>query len=158
MAFHRYTFPKSTEAHILFDIGNKQGESGAVKDAKVYMNADGRIEGYVTTLPVYVQKYQPGGEVTMYFSAIVDKKPQAYGVFSGNNTTAGKKEITGKGAGLYLTFSTNENEAITLKRAYRIPLSTMQGLTCNRKLALYRSMRPNNRPLKPGSNTWAAYK
>lgn len=115
VAFHRYTFPKTNEAHILFDIGNKQGESGAVKDAKVYMNADGRIEGYVTTLPVFIQKYQPGAEVTMYFSALLDKKPQAYGVFSGNDVTAGKNETSGKGAGLYLTFSANEQEAITIK-------------------------------------------
>jgi predicted alpha-1,2-mannosidase len=115
VAFHRYTFPQSTEAHILFDIGNKQGESGPVKDAKVYMRADGSIEGFVTTLPVYVQKYQPGAVVTMYFSARVNKKPQSYGVFNGNEITAGKNEITGKGAGLYLTFATGEQEAITIK-------------------------------------------
>lgn len=115
VAFHRYTFPQSQESHILFDIGNKQGESGPVKDAKVYMQPDGRIEGFVTTLPVYVQKYQPGGEVIMYFSAMVDKKPTSYGVFSGSNITMGKNEITGKGAGLYLTFTTSEQEAITIK-------------------------------------------
>ncbi|WP_205510679.1 GH92 family glycosyl hydrolase [Longitalea arenae] len=115
VAFHRYTFPQSGEAHILFDIGNKQGESGPVKDAKVYLLPDGRVEGYVTTLPVYVQKYQPGGEVTMYFSALIDKKPTAFGVFSGNNITAGKNEISGKGAGLYLSFSTRDKEAVTIK-------------------------------------------
>lgn len=115
VAFHRYTFPQSKEAHILFDIGNKQGESGPVKDAKVYLLPDGRIEGYVTTLPVYVQKYQPGGVVTMYFSALVDKKPITYGVFNGNNVTPGKNEITGKGAGLYLSFATNDKEAVTIR-------------------------------------------
>ena len=51
VALHRYTFPAGKESHILFDIGNKQGESGPVKDAKVYMTPDGRIEGFVTTLP-----------------------------------------------------------------------------------------------------------
>lgn len=115
VAFHRYTFPQGNESHILFDIGNKQGESGPVKDAKVYLLPDGRVEGFVTTLPVYVQKYQPGGEVTMYFSAMVDKKPTAYGVFNGNDVWAGKHETTGKGAGLYLTFSTHNQEAITIK-------------------------------------------
>jgi len=115
VAFHRYTFPQSNESHILFDIGNKQGESGPVKDAKVYLLPDGRVEGFVTTLPVYVQKYQPGGEVTMYFSAVIDKEPQSYGVFNGNDVTAGKTETTGKGAGLYLTFTTHEQEAITIK-------------------------------------------
>ena len=115
VAFHRYTFPASTESHIIFDIGHKQGESGDVKDSKVYMTSDGKVEGYVTTLPVYVQKYQPGAEVTMYFSAVLDKKPEAYGIFYGAEISAGNKEASGKGAGLYFTFSTKENERITVK-------------------------------------------
>ncbi|MBT1706508.1 glycoside hydrolase family 92 protein, partial [Fulvivirgaceae bacterium PWU20] len=99
VALHRYTFPAGKESHILFDIGNKQGESGNVKDAKVYVTPDGRIEGFVTTLPVYVQKYQPGAEVSMYFSAVVDKGPSSFGVFKGTNSRAGVTEETGSGAG-----------------------------------------------------------
>ena len=115
VSFHRYTFPAGNESHILFDIGNRQGESGPVKDAKVYLTTDGRVEGFVSTLPVYVQKYQPGAEVTMYFSAVLDKKPSAFGVFSGKEVTAGKTEQSGKGAGVYLTFDTREGESITIK-------------------------------------------
>lgn len=115
VAFHRYTFPASKESHILFDIGHKQGESGEVKDAEVYLTADGKVEGYVTTLPLYVHKYQPGAEVTMYFSAVLDKKPNTYGVFRGTEIFAGKKEMTGKGAGLYFSFPTRENESVTIK-------------------------------------------
>lgn len=115
VAFQRYTFPAGKEAHILFDIGNKQGESGEVKDAKVYMTEDGRIEGYVITLPVYVQKYQRGAEVAMYFSAEVDKKPTSFGVFKGDTQNAGTKEMQGAGCGLYLTFSTKQNEKVTVK-------------------------------------------
>src|SRR5687767_11941987 len=108
VAFHRYTFPQTNEAHILFDIGNKQGESGPFKDAKVYMLPDGRIEGWLTTLPVYIQKYQPGASVTMYFSAVISKKPSAFGIFNGNDIKASQTEATGKGAGIYLSFSTKE--------------------------------------------------
>lgn len=115
VAFHRYTFPASKESHILFDIGNKQGESGEVKDAKVYITPGGRVEGYVITSPVYVQKYQPGAEVTMYFSAMLDKKPVSYGTFKGEETNPGQKEISGKGAGLYLNFHTVNNETVTIK-------------------------------------------
>ncbi|GAA4302876.1 GH92 family glycosyl hydrolase [Compostibacter hankyongensis] len=115
VAFHRYTFPEGKDSYILFDIGNRQGESGPVKDAKVYITPEGSVEGFVTTLPVYVQKYQPGAEVTMYFSAVLDKKPVSYGVFRGKEITAGKSEISGKGAGLYLKFATRENEPVTLK-------------------------------------------
>jgi len=115
VAFHRYTFPASKESHILFDIGNKLGESGPVKDAQVSLMPDGRVEGWVTTLPVYVQKYQPGAEVTMYFSAMLSKKPTGFGTFSGTEVHAGQKDQKGKGAGLYLNFSTNAGEAITIK-------------------------------------------
>ena len=115
VAFHRYTFPATEQAHILFDIGNKLGESGPVKDAQVSLLPDGRVEGWVTTLPVYVQKYQPGAAVTMYFSAILDKKPTSFGTFKGPDVQAGESDSKGKGAGLYLTFSTKENEAITIK-------------------------------------------
>jgi predicted alpha-1,2-mannosidase len=115
VAFHRYTFPATTEAHVLFDIGNKLGESGPVKDAQVTLLPDGRIEGWVTTLPVYVQKYQPGAEVTMYFSAVLDKKPTGFGIFNGTNIQGGQTDSKGKGAGLYLNFTTKAGEAITIK-------------------------------------------
>ncbi|SMC78599.1 GH92 family glycosyl hydrolase [Pedobacter nyackensis] len=115
VAFHRYTFPENKQSHILFDIGNKQGESGEVKDAKVVLTTDGRIEGFVTTLPRYVQKYQPGAVITMFFSAVLDKKPTSFGVFTGKEVIVGGNERSGKGAGLYLTFDTKEGESITIK-------------------------------------------
>jgi len=118
VALHRYTFPAGKESHILFDIGNKQGESGNVKDAKVYITPDGRIEGFVTTLPAYVQRYQPGATINMYFSAVVDKKPAAYGVFKGTTSRAEVTEETGPGAGLYLTFTTQDQESITIKAGF----------------------------------------
>jgi predicted alpha-1,2-mannosidase len=115
VAFHRYSFPASAEAHILFDIGNTQGESGPVKDAKVSILPNGRVEGYVTTLPVYVQKYQQGAEVTMYFSAVLSKKPTAFGVFNGNDIRQGDTTASGRGAGAYLSFTTSDKESITIK-------------------------------------------
>jgi len=115
VAFHRYTFPANQQSHILFDIGNKQGESGEVKDAKVILTDDGRVEGFVSTLPAYVQKYQAGAEVTMFFSAVLDKKPESFGVFRGKEIITGKNELSGKGSGLYLTFKTKEGESIEIK-------------------------------------------
>ncbi len=115
VSFHRYTFPANQQSHVLFDIGNKQGESGEVKDASVALTSDGRVEGYVETYPEYVKKYQTGASVRMYFSAVIDKKPDRYGIFHGTKAEAGRKEAKGRGAGLYLTFSTKENESITIK-------------------------------------------
>ncbi|MDR2039650.1 MAG: GH92 family glycosyl hydrolase [Bacteroidales bacterium] len=115
VGFHRYTFPESSGSHIIFDIGNRQGESGQVKDAQVALTADGRIEGYVITIPEYVKKYQEGAEVAMYFSAILDKTPAAWGTFNARDIHVGQKEAKGIGAGLYLTFQTKENESVTVK-------------------------------------------
>ncbi len=115
VSFHRYTFRSGNDSHILFDIGNKQGESGEVKDARVTYTDEGRIEGFVETYPEYVKKYQTGASVKMYFSADISKKPESFGIFHKTATEPGKNESAGVGAGLYLTFSTSENESITIK-------------------------------------------
>lgn len=53
---HKYTFPANKRAHIIFDIGNRQGESGAILDAEVKKSDDYTIEGWVKTFPEYVKK------------------------------------------------------------------------------------------------------
>lgn len=115
VGFHRYIFPKTQQANLIFDIGNKQGESGDVTDAAVRYYDDGRVEGYVVTSPMYVNTYQKGADVRMYFSAVVDKKPSCVGTFIKRDISPNRHEVKGPGAGLYLTFSTNDNEAIQIK-------------------------------------------
>ena len=116
VAFQRYTFPESKESRILFDIGNRQGESGAVKDAKVEIKDNGTVvEGWVITLPEYVKKYQPGAEVPLYFHAVIDKKPTAVGTFNGEKVKKDSLTANGLGAGAYLTFETSAQEKITVK-------------------------------------------
>ncbi len=115
VGFHRYTFPKTNEANILFDIGNQQGESGKVKDASVTYTDDGWVEGYVITSPVYVNIYQEGADIRMYFSGKMNKKPESYGSFVNATFTPGKKEEKGAGAGMYFTFKTEDKEAVEIK-------------------------------------------
>ena len=105
VAFQRFSFPAGKEAHILFDIGNRQGESGPVRDAFVQQTADGRIEGWVITEPVYVSKYQPGATVPLYFSAQLDKQPDEVGAFHREKQEPNAREARGVGAGLYLTYN-----------------------------------------------------
>lgn len=76
---------------------------------------DGRIEGWVVTEPAYVDIYQKGATVTMYFSAVLDAEPAAWGAFSGEQTFAGERSRTGAGAGLYLRFDTRERQQVGLK-------------------------------------------
>ena len=114
VGFHRYTFPASEESNLIFNIGTKMGESGPVKDASVEYK-DGRIEGWVTTEPVYVDIYQKGAEVTMYFSAVLDAEPVSYGTFTGAEQHPGESARTGIGAGMYFTFDTRQKQDVNVK-------------------------------------------
>ena len=115
VAFERFTFPAGAENHILFTIGCRQGESGAVRDACVTYTDDGRVEGGVVTEPEYVKKYQPGATVPLYFSAELDAQPAAWGIFRGAESEPGLRECRGVGAGLYLTFRNDAPQAVTAK-------------------------------------------
>jgi predicted alpha-1,2-mannosidase len=111
VGFHRYTFPANAHSHILLDIGNVQGESGAVTDAEVRMTDGRHFEGFVHTYPKYVHLYDPGGKVAMYFYGELSKEPDSVGTFTG---VAGRVD-RGKGAGLYLNYTTSAGEAIEIK-------------------------------------------
>jgi len=112
VAFHRFTFPKTADAHLIFDVGNQQGESGEVLDAFVTRVGEREIEGFVSTLPAYVKHYQPGAAVKMYFVARLDKTPDRCGIFHGSITVPGEKTAQGAGAGLYLDFNVKKRESI----------------------------------------------
>lgn len=115
VAFQRFTFPAGSDNHILFDIGNRQGESGAVRDAEVVFTSEGTIEGWVVTEPEYVKKYQPGAVVPLYFSAVLDKTPVSCGAFNGASISPDARRATGVGAGMYLTFDMQDGETVTAK-------------------------------------------
>ena len=115
VAYQRFTFPANEQSHLLFDIGNQQGESGPSVDSEVIITEDGHIEGWVKTLPHYINKYQHGATLTMYFSAEVDRKPETFGTFLKDQTFAGQKNAKGVGAGAYLTYNTKEGEQVTAK-------------------------------------------
>ncbi len=117
VAYLRFTYPESKTAHLIFDIGHQQGESGKVKDSEVWINADGTVEGWVVTRPEYIKKYQPTADQRIYFSAIVDKKASGCGVFNGTDIKEHATYAHGLGAGAYLDFETHEDEQITAKVA-----------------------------------------
>ena len=115
VGYQRYTFPASDSSHILFNIGNRQGESGAVQDAYVKMVDSNTIEGWVVTEPEYVKKYQAGASVAMYFYAKVDKAPASTSVFVEGGEPRVGSEISGKGAILSLNYTTAADEQVVVK-------------------------------------------
>lgn len=115
VGFHRYTFPAGKKSNIIFNVGTRMGESGKVRDSHAEFTADGRIEGWVVTEPVYVDIYQKGADVKMYFSAEVDATPTGYGSFVYENKSDGSRSASGPGAGVYLTFDTRKRHDVNVK-------------------------------------------
>lgn len=115
VGFHRYTFPESADAHIILDIGNKQGESGEVTDAGIQMVDDTHFEGFIATYPQYLRLYDPEGKVVMYFYGAVSRKPESIGAFTEKSIRENTLSASGKGAGLFLNYQTAEKESIEIK-------------------------------------------
>ncbi len=114
VGFHRYTFPKSDQARLIFDVGHKQGESGQVTDAYVAFVNDRQVEGFVETYPEYAKFCDPGKHVKMYFVARLDTPPDAVGTFIDDQPGRGDK-VNGVGSGIYLTFHTTEQHVIEVQ-------------------------------------------
>lgn len=115
VGFQRYTFPESQKSSVLFNIGNRQGESGKVRDAYIKMIDNNTLEGYVITEPEYVKKYQSGASVSMYFYAELDKTPDMIQVFYQDSSAFESREIFGAGAIMCLQYSTKKDDVINVK-------------------------------------------
>lgn len=114
VGYQRFTFPESSESHILINVGTRHGESGNVLDS--YVKVDGKtIEGYIITEPEYVKKYQTGATVSMYFFGELSKAPSSVSGFHVGGEMSETSEIGGPGAVLCLNYDTKGNEQIVVK-------------------------------------------
>jgi len=114
VGFHRYTFPETTQAHLIIDIGHKQGESSDVTDTFAKVVNGNEIEGYVETYPEYVKFGDPGKRVMMYFVARLSKLPSGTGSFKDSIQQIGATSTKGIGNGLFLTFKMAQNEKLEI--------------------------------------------
>ncbi len=115
VGFQRYHFTQSDSAYIIFDIGNQLGESGAVKNAHIRLVDNQTVEGYVTTLPEYVNKYQNGANLTMFFYAKLNKPIEESYVFHRGGSVKKANEIEGIGSSMALRFKTEDRETVLAK-------------------------------------------
>ena len=115
VGFQRYTFPASEASNILFDIGNAIGESGPVVDALVRVTDPQHVEGYAVYEPLYVQKYQPGATVGVYFHAELSRGADSWQLYRRGETPFAGDELRGVGAGVALRYRTSADERIELR-------------------------------------------
>lgn len=115
VGYQRYTFPASEDSHILLNIGNRQGESGAVRDARIEVIDPQTVQGYVVTEPEYVKKYQKGASVPMYFYACFDTPFETTSVAYQDSVWREGNMIQGPGALMLLNYKTTQGQQIVTK-------------------------------------------
>ena len=115
VGFHRYTFPETREAHLIIDIGHRQGESSGVTDAWAKVVNGNEVEGYIETYPEYAKFCDPDRKVKMFFVAQLSKPAVSTGAFVDSVQTSGVAETRGIGSGLFLNFEMKKDELLEIK-------------------------------------------
>ncbi|MBN2064447.1 MAG: GH92 family glycosyl hydrolase [Sedimentisphaerales bacterium] len=156
VAFHRYSFPSDKTGNIIFDIGNVQGESGQILDAGVEVVADNCVEGYVISYPVYVNKYQNGATVPIYFVARLNEPQANWGVFKGKDIFPGQKKITGPGSGAYCSFAPETNHTDRKAIEIKVGISYTSLANARANLAAEADSLNFDQALSQCRNTWEA--
>ena len=112
VGFHRYTFPQSTESHILFDFTTVLGSS-ETQSARVHKLNDHWLEGAVT-MAATVRRPKP---ITIYFIAAFDKPFTSFGGWQNGKILPVQDIVEGEHTGVYVNFATLTNEVRQMKIA-----------------------------------------
>lgn len=114
VGFQRYTFPAG-DSHVIFNIGNREGESGNVRDSYAEVNGN-IVTGHIVTEPEYVKKYQAGATVEMFFYAELSKAPKSVDVCQGYGAPLHfATSVGGPGAIMVLNYETEQDEQLEIK-------------------------------------------
>ena len=112
VGFHRYTFPKSAESHILFDFTTVLGSS-ETQSAEVNKINDHEFVGAVVMAGT-IRRPKP---LTVYFVAAFDKSFESFGGWKDGKIISIQNKIEGEHTGVYVSFKTGANEVRQMKIA-----------------------------------------
>ncbi len=126
---HKYTFPASDSAHIIFDTGHLLGEAGSysfggaeskdILGSGIEILSPTRLQGYSFGLPGY-QVWRNGLEkksIRVYFAATLSKPAASFGCYRDTTHNNKLRAEYGRGCGAYLNFKTTQGEAIEVRVA-----------------------------------------
>ncbi|HWB92236.1 MAG TPA: GH92 family glycosyl hydrolase, partial [Puia sp.] len=112
VGFHRYTFPASSESHILFDFTTALGSSET--DSAVTRRVGHRtLEGHVV-MAATTRRPKP---ITVYFVVDFDKPFRSFGGWKDGRIVSVKDSIAGRHTGAYVSFATGRGEVRQMKVA-----------------------------------------
>ena len=117
VGFQRFTFSGPGEGHILVNVGTRMGESGPIRDASAKLEGN-ILSGSIVTEPTYVQKYQAGATVCMYFYGEVSAVPDGVSAFHVGGVRASATEVSGPGAVLSLDYAKPSVVTVKLGLSY----------------------------------------
>lgn len=128
VAFHRYTFPKTKDAHVIIDLGHR-GRPGQLSQVRIISNT--QIEGYKSS-----------GKRAVYFVIEFSKPFLYYGTFDATSKTPGypgsiypfKEAEFGDKIGAFVDYHTENKEQILVKVA--LSYVSIEGARMNLKSEL----------------------
>jgi predicted alpha-1,2-mannosidase len=117
--FHKYTFPTSSQAHILIDAGGGLlnggfGENQSRVACGVTIVSDSVVKGYGTIKG----GWNLGDAYTVYFYAVFSARASSCGTWKGSTINSGKQsdsDATGADVGAFMNFTTSQNQVINVK-------------------------------------------
>ena len=110
VAFHRYRFPASKEATVLFDTSHILANSVTVSGGKAsYDEATKRVSGYAHVQGSYSERK---GGVKLYYVAQLSRTPTGFGTWNAGVLAAGGKSVEDKTVGAYFTFDTAADASV----------------------------------------------
>lgn len=112
VGFHKYTFPKSEQSHILFDFSTFLGPSDTQKGYVRKVNNQ-EIEGYAIMAPTIRRPKT----LTVFFVAVFDKPFDTFRGWRKGQLEEVKESIEGERTGVYVSFKTTEGEVRKMKVA-----------------------------------------
>lgn len=112
VGFHKYTFPKSEQSHILFDFSTFLGPSDTQKGYVKKVN-NHEIEGYAIMAPTIRRPKT----LTVFFVAVFDKSFDTFKGWRKGQLEEVKESIEGERTGVYVSFKTTEGEIRKMKVA-----------------------------------------
>jgi predicted alpha-1,2-mannosidase len=148
VGFHRYTYPKTNEAHILFDfstiLGSSETQSSSVKKIN-----NKQLEGQVT-MAGGVRRPKP---ITIFFVVEFDKSFESFGGWKNKQIIPVNDIVEGEKTGVYINFKTTGGE----KRMMKVAISYVSVEEAKNNLATELPHWDFDRIVKESATEWNAW-
>jgi predicted alpha-1,2-mannosidase len=119
--FHRYLFPKSEHAHILFDLKFPSEYGFDLVNAQIKKVSNSEIIGFCRQVERYYSG--PWQDYTLHFVIKFDKPSSSIGFWNGDKILSGAEDtecIKDTDIGAFADFVTSEGEAVQVKIGFSL--------------------------------------